>query len=251
MALLIAILDAGLFIESAAERLPAVSIVGSLLSWAILAAWWARSAAAVGLLPSLLVIVLLALVMLAGHAWSYARTKAASTDDTNVVAGFQSGLFLGLMGHFFALYIAANPSWSIPPWPMFGVLAVLTLAVSITALFTRVDLLHAASVVAAMLVVIVWALTAAANPWPTIAVIAGAAVAAFALAWILVVFAYETEHPAIAAGIALFLVEIVAIVAAAQPGAPRLGVLIVTHAVTLVILQLIGGSRALRRRRWP
>ena len=50
LALLLAILNAGLFIEAAAGELPLLSIVGSLVSWVILANWWTRAAGAVGVL---------------------------------------------------------------------------------------------------------------------------------------------------------------------------------------------------------
>src|SRR6185295_15523199 len=48
LALLLAILNAALFVESAAGRMPAISIVGGVLSWIVLAIWWWRAAAVVG-----------------------------------------------------------------------------------------------------------------------------------------------------------------------------------------------------------
>src|SRR6185295_18367953 len=68
LALLVAILDAGLFVESAAGELPALSVVGGAVSWLVLAVWWGNASDAVGLLPSLLFVVLLTLTMLVGHA---------------------------------------------------------------------------------------------------------------------------------------------------------------------------------------
>ena len=70
LALLLAILDAGLFIESAAGRTPVLSMAGGLLSWVVLAVWWSNAGTAVGVLPSLLVIVGLTMIMFAGHAWA-------------------------------------------------------------------------------------------------------------------------------------------------------------------------------------
>ena len=77
LAFLLAILNAGLFIESAAGRLPLLSVVGSALSWLVLGVWWGNAAAVVGLLPSLIVLVGLTLVMLGGHAWAHAEMTAA------------------------------------------------------------------------------------------------------------------------------------------------------------------------------
>ena len=51
-ALLLAILNAGLFIDAAAAPMPTVSRAGSLLSSLTLALWWYWTAAVVGLLPS-------------------------------------------------------------------------------------------------------------------------------------------------------------------------------------------------------
>ena len=77
LALLIAILDAGMFVEAAAGAMPLISAAGGVLSWLVLAVWWPRSAAALGLLPSLLVVLLITLVMLAGYAWSYRQVRGA------------------------------------------------------------------------------------------------------------------------------------------------------------------------------
>ena len=55
LALLLAIMNAGLFIESASGGLPRISQIGSLLSWGLLALWWPRAAGSVGVLPSLIV----------------------------------------------------------------------------------------------------------------------------------------------------------------------------------------------------
>ena len=45
LALLLAIINAALFIESAAGRLPTVAQVGSILSWVLMLTWWSRAAA--------------------------------------------------------------------------------------------------------------------------------------------------------------------------------------------------------------
>ena len=63
LALLLAILNAALFIESASASLPLLALAGSLVSWAVLLVWWSEAAAVVGLLSSLLVVV----GLVAGH----------------------------------------------------------------------------------------------------------------------------------------------------------------------------------------
>src|SRR4029079_16533846 len=86
LALLLAILDAGLFLESASAGLPALSAVGGMLSWVFLAVWWGESAAAVGLLPSLLVVTGLTLLMLGGHAWATRQESPVASASSRTSA---------------------------------------------------------------------------------------------------------------------------------------------------------------------
>ena len=46
---------------------------------------------------------------------------------------FARGLYLGLIGHLFLLLLATDREWSLPPWPLFAALAVMTLATSAAA----------------------------------------------------------------------------------------------------------------------
>ena len=130
LALLLAILNAGLFIESAAVRMPALSQVGSVLSWVDpRACGGTEPPAVVGVLPSLAVVTGLTLITLGGHAWAHfslqafaGRSHAGATAaprrwDCSVTPSCSSW--------------RCNPQWSLPPWPLFGSLAVATLAVSV------------------------------------------------------------------------------------------------------------------------
>jgi hypothetical protein len=241
LALLLAILNAALFVESAAGRMPAISILGGLLSWGVLGSWWWRAAAVVGLLPSLLVVVILSLVMLAGHAWAHAQTppsRASSTTAGIPTGGFRSGLFLGLVGHFFLCFVAANPAWSQPPWPMLGAMGVLTLAVTVVSVFTGAGRLHVAAAAASGLVVIVWSAFAPTAPWPLVAILAAGGVSVYALLWIAGAAGRPALVPtvAIGAGVALFLGEGTAIVAAMQDAEPPAIALILAHAANLAII---------------
>src|SRR4029453_10593216 len=150
LALLLAILNAGLFGESASSKVPTLSEVGSVLSWLVLAVWWSETAGVVGLLPSLAVLTGLTLITLAGHAWMQSTTHAAAA------AAVSSGLYLGLIGHAFLFFIGLNPQWSVPPWPLFGCLAVVTLATSATPAAVNGPILHILGVAAASAVVSGW-----------------------------------------------------------------------------------------------
>jgi hypothetical protein len=144
LALLLAILEAGVFIESAAGDLPMLSAVGALLSWLVLGVWWNRAAAVVGLLPSLLAVIGLTLIMLVGHAWAHAQIRRRVGEAATATDGFRYGIYLALVGHFFLFYVAQDPRWSMPPWPLLGSLAVLTLAISVSSLAVSAGALHAA-----------------------------------------------------------------------------------------------------------
>ncbi len=84
LALLLAIINAGLFVESAAGRLPIVAQIGSVVSWLLLMIWWRQAAGAVGVLPSLSVIVGLTLITLVGHAWSVGRAARSAVPIPSV-----------------------------------------------------------------------------------------------------------------------------------------------------------------------
>lgn len=233
LALLLAIINAGLFIESAAGGLPLISMAGSALSWIVLANWWFRAAAVVGVLPSLTVLTGLSLMTFGGFAWAHRREQRARLGAAG--ANFVDGLALGLAGHLFLLFVAANPAWSLPPWPWVGTLAVLTLAASAVSLFTGAAALHAAGVMAAAAVLAVWTYATGA-PWMLTALLFAATLSAFALAWIPI--ARRAQQEATAAGAAagvLFAGEAVAILATAVGGAPFPAV-VVSHVLNLSLL---------------
>jgi len=126
--------------------------------------------------PALAVVAGVAMLALAMTVWARGRVGDAPAPE------LEHGVYLGLAGHVFLLFVAAQPVLAVPPWPLFGVLAVLGLAVTVTALYLRRGDLHAAGVVASVMVVLVWAATAAQAPWPTIAIAAGLLVASLAMA---------------------------------------------------------------------
>ena len=228
LALLLAILNAGLFIESGSGGLPHLAIAGSLLSWIVLASWWVRAAGAVGVVPSLAVLTGLSLVTFAGHAWVNRRWK----DETGgEAAEFHEGLYLGLVGHVFLLFVSTNPAWSIPPWPVFGTLGVLTMAASVVSAFTERAALHAFGVAASALIVAAW--TFGAGPsWSLVGMIASATVSVFALLWMPIDKDRVVRQGAAAV---LFLGELTAIIAARTESVP-FAVIIAAHVLNLAIL---------------
>jgi uncharacterized membrane protein len=229
LALLLAILNAAIFVESAAGALPGLSQAGTILSWVVLANWWARAAGAVGVIPSLTVLTGLTLVTLGGHAW------AARQQPSDRQPSFAGGLYLALGGHLFLLLLASNPAWSIPPWPIFGSLAVITLASSAGSLAVRASTLHGAAVVAAAMVVVMWAGTSG-DTLPRTALLAATAIGAYALAWIRVSRREHGASAALAAAAVVALGQVAALAVAESAPPPGFGVLLLFHTIAVAVL---------------
>ena len=246
MAFLLALLNAGLFIESAAGRLPALSIAGSLFSWLVLGVWWGNAAAAVGLMPSLIVLVGLTLVMLGGHAWAHAESMRQD-GRADTALGFPTTASLGLVGHGFLLFVFLNPEWSTPPWPGLGAALVMTLASSTTALFVGRGILHAAATIAAAVIITAWAQLSLGDEWAPVATVMAEAAIAYALAWLWIGRAALSELSeskrrlggvalAVAAVVTIFLGELTLIAVAAVPNPPSLVLLTALHVINLSLI---------------
>jgi uncharacterized membrane protein len=238
LALLLAILNAGLFVEAASARLSGLSVAGGFLSWIVLGAWWVGAAGAVGVLPCLAVVAGLALLMLAGHAW--ARGRAGETG----AVGFSLGCALGLVAHLFLVAIAADPKLGIPPWPLFAVLLVLTLAFSAIALYVSRGAFQVAGVSAGAIVLLVWAAHVPSPGWSTVSLIALAVLAALGLISIRAAEAAGDHGPFWpgAAAVALFALHAGAILVSGQ-AAPATVVLSAAHVLALGTLLGLATAR--------
>jgi hypothetical protein len=244
LALLLAILNAGMFVESASSRIPTLSQIGSVVSWLVLAVWWSETAGVVGLLPSLAVLTGLTLITLAGHAWVHSATEEAAA------ATMSGGLYLGLIGHAFLFFIGLNPQWSVPPWPLFGCLAVVTLATSATAAFVGGPALHILGVAAASLVISGWTVAAG---WTTTAIAAAWVISIYALAWIAAGRDADEREPFMrGAAVALLGGELTAILAAGAPivtgivNPTPFVILLASHVAGIaILLTLVSAAR------WP
>jgi uncharacterized membrane protein len=205
LALLLAILNAALFIESASARLPLLALAGSLASWAVLFAWWREAAAAVGLLSSLLVVVGLSLVMVGGYLWGMRFAPTSDADAGGPRAA--QGLWLALLGHLFLLAVAMNVEWALPPWPLFGAAAVIALAFSTAALAAKQPAIHLASTVMVAIGVIAWRGVTQPVGYADVAIAAFGALSLYALVWIAAMRRFATMA-AITAALVLVCSEI-------------------------------------------
>jgi len=232
IALMLLILNAGLFWQGSAFKLPLFAIAGMVFSWIILGVLWASVSLAAILMPALVVMAGFALLVLAGNIW---MQKQASGSDAALLG---NGMFLGLTGHIFLIAVAAQKSLSIPPWPLLGILLVLDLAIGAAALYIRRHNLLRAALAASALILIVWVVVAGVAPFPSIAILSAGAMMLLALCGIYL--AKRTGADAAAFGrtasVTILLAQGVAIFAAAQPGSPGVGFLLATHLAFLIVL---------------
>ncbi len=174
LALLLAVLNVGLFAEGAAGRFPVATLAGVLLSWGVLAVWWMTVPLGSLLVPGLLVVLGFALVVVGGSAWVRSKTGAEE-------AGGPNGIHLGLVGHLFLLFVATQPALAVPPWPLLGILLVLDLALAAAAFATGVGALLAVALVLSQIVLLVLVGAAREAPWPTVTVVSTLVVAGLGL----------------------------------------------------------------------
>ncbi|MBN1570696.1 MAG: DUF2339 domain-containing protein [Acidobacteria bacterium] len=239
IALLLLILNAGLFWQGAACRLPIFAIGGMVFSWIILGILWASVSLAAILMPALVVMAGFALLVLAGNIWMKEKTGG---DKPGIL---DKGVFLGLAGHVFLVAIAAHRSLSDPPWPLLGILLVLDLAIGAAALYLRRNDLHRAAMAATAFILIVWVSVAGIAPFPTIAILSAMVMALFGFVWMLLAKRAGIDSVPFTgtAAITVILAQIVTIFAAVQPGAPKVGFLLAVHLIFLIALMALDWVR--------
>ena len=238
MALLLAILNLGLLLEASAGTLPLLSILGIVLSWIVIAVWWATAMVAVLLIPSLMVVAGFALLIMGGGLWARQRAEGGGAQARAAAPLLQQGLYLALVGHLFLLFVASQHALAVPPWPLFGVLAVLDLAIGAAALYARGAELHGGALIASQLVLLVWVMVAEGAPWPLVSLLAASSVVAYALLWIPLARRRGATGDgfARAAVASVFLAQVVAITASGQPAPPAWIWLLADNVALLAVL---------------
>lgn len=242
MAILLAILNLGLFFDMRPGRLSWLAGLGMVLSWIVIAVWWATAMVASLLLPALAIVGGFAVLLVGGNLWAERQSVDA--------AAARKGVYLGLVGHLFLLFVASQGALAAPPWPLLGVLFVLDLAILVAALYARRAELHVAAVVASQVVLAVWVWTAHRLPssglaWPEVGLLAALVVAGLSLVALPLARRRGAEHvlfPAASAA-ALLGVLVVVAVAGTAGGEPLTAWLVVVGAVGLIVLSAVAGPR--------
>jgi uncharacterized membrane protein len=236
LALLLTIMSAAIFVESAATAIPSTALVGSAISWAVLGVWWANAPSSIGVLPVLMLIVGLTLLTLAGHMWAgrqVVRLKASA----DVAAQFDGGSWIALAAYLFLFIIPARADFIMPPWPFFAGLAVVALAISTTAFAARIGALHLVSTTVAALVLTRWSGATEPFGYAMVTLGAEAAVVMFALLWIALAQKAAFDRMAAAAAAAAVVIAHVTILSLGResPGLP-LPLSIAAHVVGMSLL---------------
>lgn len=247
LALLLAILNLGLLFEASSGHHPILALLGMILSWIVIAVWWASATLTALLVPGLVVVAGFAVLVLGGNLWAKRQAK-----DTR--SPLDPGVYLGLVGHLFLLFVVSQKSLATRTAPILGVLLVQDLAIGVAALWARKGALHVAALVASQVVLLGLELTLPEAPHPEIAVLSAGGVAAFGLVWAFLSRRFESggERPLLAtlaggAAAALFLAQLVGIAASDLAGFPSFAFLVTAHGVFLAALLALAGAMAWHR----
>ncbi len=237
IALLLMILNLGLFLEASSGHRPLLLFAGLLLSWIVIAVWWTTASLASLLIPGLVVVGGFAVLVLGGNIWAAQRARAQSGTDPAV---FDRGTYLALIGHAFLLFVVLQKSLAIPPWPFLGVLVVLNLAIGVAALYSRRGQLHLGALAASHVILVVWQLTVESAPWPRVAILSALGISGMGYIWFLLSRKLRilTNTPSgllFAAAAVIASVGGMGVVLAAEivPGMP--GIALLTGALVLLI----------------
>jgi hypothetical protein len=223
LALLLAVLNAGAMMEARIIRSPMMSIFAAILSWVVIGVWWGAATISVSLIPALLVVGVFGVLIVAGNVLA-----AHNSDDAPI---FEGSTYLALAGHLFLLFVASQKSLAFPPWPVFGILALLDLAIGVAAIYLKRAKLMTAAIGASQVVLLIWAGQSSVPPWGNVALAAAVVVVTLAMAWRMIDRRFGASI--IAGG---FLGQLVCIVAGSD-ARPKLYVtLLIAHVVILVAL---------------
>lgn len=232
LALLLSLLMIGLFGEAHRIGNPAYAAVGILLGWLVIASWWEAATLTISTVPALFLVALFGVIVLLGGA-RMASSEHGSTATTH----------MAIAGHVFLIFLAPQTDLSVPPWPLFGVLALLDLAIGTAAIYLRRGTLLIGAGIASQFVAIAWASQARVAPWPNVALSLALLIGAYAVVWYVLARQRFDESAATSFGhaavVTLFLGHLAAIAAGQASSSPLFGTLLFTHVVLAIALLVL------------
>jgi hypothetical protein len=230
LTLLLAILLVGTIIEAKVERRPIVAIAAVLLTWIVLGSWWEGLDLQQSLIPALFTIAAFGIITLLATVWASRGHNETEFGDSS---------HLSLAGYLFLFFIATEQALAFPPWPLFAVAAILTLAIGVASLYLRRGTLTIGGALAAQLVLLTWTVHTLPPPWGNVALAATLIVAAWAYVWMflaerLLAGTSEVSRFRIAAAAALLLGHVVAIGVGMSAEPPLFATLLAAHVLLAV-----------------
>ncbi|HSB35451.1 MAG TPA: DUF2339 domain-containing protein, partial [Thermoanaerobaculia bacterium] len=143
---------------------------------------------------------------------------------------------LALSGQMLLIGVALRPALTAPPGPLLGVLALLTVAGSLLAVYLGETALQTAVLAMSQVALLVFELGAREAPGPQVAVVFAVAVALWGAGLYALSRAKAGGFPAL---VGLFLAQAVAVAATIGPGAPPLRVLLPAHLLGVAVMLAI------------
>lgn len=238
---LLAVLLIGTIVESKFDRRPLAAVIAIILTWIVLASWWEGVDLAGSLIPALFTVAAFGVITLLGAVWA-SRGEGEE---------FGHASHLALAGYPFLVFIAVRQPLAFPPWPLFAVLAILTLAIGVAALYLRRGTLAIGGALAAQLVLLAWTSHKLLPPWGNTALVAALLVAAWAHVWMFlgerVLGRDEASMFRIAAAVALLLGHAVAIGVNSSAEPSLYSTLLATHAILAIATLALAWRSELHR----
>jgi hypothetical protein len=253
---LIGLVLAALALEARTSKAPWLAPVGAGVAWILLWGWWGSAHAVTMVLPALVVVTGVSLLMMATAIWLRPHVLTPGSNASDGVSGNAEPAFanlaLGLIGHLFLFALATNTAFTTPPWPIFGVLLVLDLAIAVAALHQRRGELHVAGIAASAIVLFTWSLWIDTVSWDLVAIVVALALPAYAFATMRLASRVAFVKHAFLVGIAVAAVGGQLIMTSAAGGgvAPALALLILPNVVLLVTLLALAARERWSRMVW-
>jgi hypothetical protein len=220
------LLDAGLLAIAAARGNEIIHCIGGLSTLLVFAIWINSCYQNRDWTAALVLIVLFVLFYLA--APFLVRQFGHEFKSLGKSAAYTSALLL------FALP-AITAGMSAPPWPFWGMLLLLDVAIAYVSISTSQPNLHRAAMIISVLILMAWAVSAVVDPWPKVAILATYGLSLISLIWIRQAERSKTDTISYVwtAVATMLLSQVVTILSAAQPGAPGLPVIVFSHLLFL------------------
>ncbi len=228
-----------------AEREGLVYFIAAFFAAAAEAAWSARYLSPDRLVAALTIDVAFGLLVVA--------VPVAARRSRRVLEPAWASQAIVVVSLAFLLPVAVQPSLGVPPWPMLAALFVLDAAIAAEALYSRRAEVLAVALGLSQAILVAWMAAAAVAPWPLVAMMAAAGVAAIGAAALALSGTRAVDSRArigfFAAAVAPLLAGqillVVGSLCAGSPGGATLALFQVLFVVALLTLATAAGWQAL------